>query len=135
MRKIYDPFRGLWVVATPEELVRQNWLRIMMEQLQYPQELLVVEKELKMLPHLQECHYCLPKRRIDILIFSRGQEPITPLLLIECKSGFLSNEAMSQAQAYNTFVQARYVAIVNKNQVRLQREEEEIDFLPLFHDL
>jgi hypothetical protein len=123
MKQVYDPIRQKWVAATPEEIVRQTWIRRMVQELHFPKELLVVERELKMLPHLQNHPHPLPTRRVDVLSFGKGidsDHPVFPLLLIECKNEPLSQEALDQAVAYNTFVQAFYVAIVNQDQIRLR---------------
>lgn len=135
MKQVYDKIRQQWVVATPEEIVRQKWLSYMCTELQFPKELLVIERELKMLPHLKDQPQ-LPTRRVDILSYARG---ITPLLLIECKAEPLSQEALDQVLAYNTFVQASYVAIVNATSIRLRYnlacKRCEIDRLPSFPEL
>jgi hypothetical protein len=136
MKQVYDTIRREWVAATPEEIVRQKWIQRMVKELQFPSELLVVEKELKMLPHLQQYPHPLPQRRIDILSYSRD---VRPLLLIECKGETLTQDALDQAVAYNSFVQAFYVAVVNEHQIRLKYnlacQRCEIDRLPSFPEL
>jgi 7-keto-8-aminopelargonate synthetase-like enzyme len=139
MKQVYDNIRKQWVAATPEEIVRQRWILKMVQELGFPKELLVIERELKMLPHLQQHPHPLPNRRVDLLSFGKGASSIFPLLLIECKDEALSQQALDQAMAYNTFVQAFYVAIVNQNQVRLRYNLTcsmcEIDRLPSFKEL
>ncbi|HEY5236732.1 MAG TPA: type I restriction enzyme HsdR N-terminal domain-containing protein [Rhabdochlamydiaceae bacterium] len=139
MKQVYDNIRQQWVAATPEEIVRQRWIQKMVQELGFPKELLVIERELKMLPHLQQHPYPLPTRRVDVLSFGKGASEIFPLLLIECKDEALSQQALDQALAYNTFVQAYYVAIVNQDQIRLKYnlacKKCEIEHLPSFKDL
>jgi hypothetical protein len=139
MKQVYDNIRQQWVAATPEEIVRQRWIHLMVQELGFPKELLVIERELKMLPHLQTHPDPLPTRRVDLLSFGKGTSDIFPLLLIECKDEALSQQALDQALAYNTFVQAYYVAIVNQDQIRLKYNLAcsrcEIDHLPRFKDL
>jgi hypothetical protein len=139
MKQVYDKIRQKWVAATPEEIVRQRWTQRMVQELQFPPELLVIERELKMLPHLEQHPHPLPARRVDVLSFGKNIHRVFPLLLIECKSEPLSQEALDQAVAYNTFVQAFYVAIVNQDQVLLRYnlacKRCEIDRLPSFTDL
>ena len=134
MKQVYDNIRQQWVAATPEEIVRQRWIQKMV-QLGFPKELLVIERELKMLPHLQQHPHPLPTRRVDLLSFGKTDLEIFPLLLIECKDEALSQQALDQALAYNTFVQAPYVAIVNQDQIRLIHNKSEIDRLPCYKDL
>lgn len=136
MKQIYDNIRQQWVAATPEEIVRQRWIQKMVQELKFPKELLVIERELKMLPHLQHYPHPLPTRRVDLLSFGlNSDKAIFPLLLIECKEAALSQQALDQAVAYNTFVQAHYVAIVNQEQIRLRYSGCEMDRLPSFNDL
>lgn len=139
MKQVYDNIRQQWVAATPEEIVRQGWIQKMVRELGFPKELLVIERELKMLPHLKEHPHPLPNRRVDLLCFGKGAADIFPLLLIECKDEPLSQQALDQALAYNTFVQAYYVAIVNQDQIRLKYNLTcsrcEIGHLPSFKDL
>jgi hypothetical protein len=135
MKQVYDTIRQQWVAATPEEIVRQRWIQKMVQELQFPKELLVIERELKMLPHLQQYPHPLPTRRVDLLSFGKEEAKIFPLLLIECKDEALSQQAMDQAVAYNTFVQAFYVAVVNQDQIRLRCSRDEIDRLPSFKEL
>jgi hypothetical protein len=114
--QLYDEVRGRWVKATPEEQVRQRWLKWMIGKLEYPKELLAVEKELKELPHLFGVD--LPERRIDILCYGKGSHLLYPLLMIECKEGKLTEEAINQAIGYNHHVKACFIAIVNLEETR-----------------
>ena len=54
----------------PEERVRQALLKLMTGQLGYPPAMMVVEKELCQLPHLQHSD-ALPQRRIDLLVYRK----------------------------------------------------------------
>jgi len=133
---LYDPYRRAWVVASPEEIVRQKLLHVMTSQLQYPKELLSVELQLSEIPHLKGVEG-LPKRRADIICFSKGihpQHPLYPLLLIECKEGEVGSQARSQALGYNHFVQAYFVAIAGEDCVELVFPDT-LSFLPSFPQL
>jgi hypothetical protein len=139
---VYDQVRLCWVKATPEELVRQQWLRWMIDRLQYPKELLVVEKEIKELPHLSVS--VVPDRRVDILCYGRGIHPshaLYPLLMIECKEGRLTEKAIDQVIGYNAHVKAFFVAVVNLEEVRIgffdvnQKKYEFNSVLPSFKEL
>lgn len=131
---IFDPFRQCMVAATPEELVRQKVLQVMITQLGFPKELLAVEKQLSQLPHLQEIA-SLPNRRIDILCFAKGIHPtypLYPLLLVECKEG--DQDAEPQVLGYNSFIKAPFVAIARENEVHLLYPEK-LPFLPPYSQL
>jgi len=71
---IFDTFRKKYVVNTPEEWVRQNMLRYLVEHKNYPQNWLSVEKEIDINGL---------KRRYDALVFNKSQEMH---LLIEFKA-------------------------------------------------
>ena len=70
----------------------------------HPKELIAVEKE------------GIAKRRVDILCYAKNIHPtnlLHPLLLIECKAGFLSQDALDQAVGYNHHIGARFVAVAS----------------------
>ena len=133
MREVYDEVRNLWIAATPEEIVRQTWLKRMIGNLGYPRQLFAVEKELKTLPHLQSSSELIPDRRADIIFFS--PHTFSPLILIECKAGKLSSLALEQALGYNTFVRATYVALVSEKEVIFYHQEQELHFMPSYEQL
>jgi hypothetical protein len=139
MREVFDLIRQMWVAATPEEVVRQTWILRMIGEFKFPRELLVVEKELKALPHLAQEKSVLPTRRIDLLAFMKRGDTMRPLLLIECKEGVLTQEALDQSIGYNHYVKAPYVAIVNPSEIRLRYQlsckQCEISRLPSYFEL
>jgi hypothetical protein len=135
MREVFDPVRQLWVAATPEEVVRQTWIQRMVTVLGFPKELMAVEKELKVLPHLIEEKNVVPSRRIDVLSFMKTNENMMPLILIECKKGELTQKALDQVASYNYYVKAPYIAIVNQFHIRLRIKEREISTLPSYLEL
>ena len=138
MRQLFDCIRQIWVAATPEEIIRQTWIQRMIEELQFPKELIAVEKDLKTLPHLQDPQP-LPSRRIDILCFRKDHDTFQPLLLIVSKQTPLTQEVLDQAIAYNHYVTAPYVAVVNASEVRFRYQLAchscEISRLPMFPEL
>jgi hypothetical protein len=119
-KEIYDPFRKKWVVATPEEKVRQNLLQRMTLELSYPRELISVEKALSEMPHITASHRSsCPDRRVDLVCFAKGIHPdhsLYPLILIECKeSSSLIEVAQQQVIGYNYFIKACFVAVAYPN--------------------
>lgn len=71
--RLWDALRRKWVAGTPEEYVRQHFLRRAVLEAQYPPEVIAVERGLSV--HGQ------PKR-FDAVIFHHG----TPWMLVECKA-------------------------------------------------
>jgi hypothetical protein len=142
MKQIFDEVRKTWVAASPEEIVRQLWVKKMTEELDYPEELMAVEKELKSLPHLASHLAIVPDRRVDIICFGKNVHPIYqlfPILLVECKAEPLSQKALEQVIGYNAYVQASYVALVNDREVvfryNLGYKLCQLDRLPSFQEL
>ncbi len=129
LSKVFDPIRGSWVAATPEERVRQQWIQRMIGSLGFPKGFLVVEKQLKELPHLQGAS--VPDRRLDLLVLSS----LYPLLLIECKAGPLSEDGMDQLIGYNHYVKAPFLALVNEREVKFAYPDGRGSFLPTFQEL
>lgn len=108
----------------------------MVRELKFPGELLAVEKDLESLYLSEEK---LPTRRIDLLAFVKTGEKVAPLLLVECKKGELTQAAMDQVIAYNHYVRAPYVAIVNPSGIRFRYHHKggtyEIANLPSYPEL
>ena len=145
METFYCRFRKENILLQPEELIRQKLLILMTEQLGYPNECLVIEKELSKLPHLQNYNKPLPRRRVDILCYSRQNTSqgvsLKPLLLIECKAIPLNAGAFQQASGYNYYIGAPFVAIANESQIFHGWKDLSTgkfcysDFLPYYKDL
>jgi Type I restriction enzyme R protein N terminus (HSDR_N) len=100
---IFDPFRKRWVVLTPEEWVRQNFLQYMLQTLNYPASLIAVEKEIR----LGEL-----KKRFDILVYNNEH---APWLMVECKAMdiVLNESVLQQALRYNISIPVAYLIITN----------------------
>ena len=102
-REIFDPVRKKWVLLSPEEWVRQQFLLLLTEAHQYPVSLVAVEKSFS-LGTLQ--------KRFDILVYNRSQEP---WMMIECKaqSVALDESVFEQLLRYNMSIPVRYLLITN----------------------
>ena len=100
---IFDGSRKKFVVLTPEEWVRQHFVRYLMEEHHYPKSLFRIESSLT---------YNTLRKRSDILVYDRSGKP---WMLIECKSPAikLSQRAFNQVAIYNMTVGAKYLAVTN----------------------
>ena len=100
--QIFDPFRKIWVILTPEEWVRQNLLQYLVQTLQYPSSLIAVEKEIK----LGEL-----SKRFDIVVYKNE----LPWMIIECKEAkvALNEKTMVQILQYQQVLTAQYLFISN----------------------
>ncbi len=102
---IFDSIRKRWVVLTPEEWVRQNFINYLIKSENYPAALIAVEKELMLAER---------KKRFDILLYDEHHQP---WMMIECKSMNvqLNDETLQQLLRYHISIPARYLLITNGN--------------------
>ena len=100
---LFDPFRKQWVVLTPEEWVRQNFLQWLVQTCQYPASLISIEREI-MLGDV--------RKRFDIAIYNRNGKP---WLLVECKAMdiALGEAVLHQVLRYNQALEVSYLVITN----------------------
>jgi len=123
---IFDQCRKKWVVLTPEEWVRQNFLQYLIQTKKYPASLIAVEKEIK----LGELN-----KRFDIVVYDKATEP---WMIIECKSMNipLSKLALDQVLRYNLSLQVPYLIVTNGSYCMAMtfkdNEMVEIDEIPSF---
>ena len=119
---ILDIIRKKYVVLTPEEWVRQNFLHFLIDHKKYPKSLIAIEKQLKI--------NTLTKRT-DILIFNKNAEPD---IIVECKapSVKISQETFDQIARYNLKLDANYLIITNGLQhyfAKMNSKEKKYIFL------
>lgn len=109
---IYDEIRRSWIVLTPEEWVRQNFIQYLLQTKKYPASLIAVEKEIA----VGEL-----RKRFDLVIYKNDK----PWMIVECKQmGVqLSHNTISQVLAYNSKIQATYIAVTNGNNTILWQIE------------
>jgi hypothetical protein len=100
---IFDFVRKQWLVLNEEEWVRQNFIQFLVQQLNYPLELIAIEKEIQ----LGEL-----KKRFDILVYGRDHKP---WMLVECKAGEidLNEKVLYQVLRYNISMPASFLVITN----------------------
>ena len=100
--QLFDPFRKIWVVLTPEEWVRQNLLQYLVQTLHYPPSLIAVEKEIKLGELL---------KRFDIVVYKNEKA----WMIIECKEAkvALNEKTMEQILQYQQILTAQYLFISN----------------------
>lgn len=128
---IFDKLRRKYVVLTPEEWVRQNFIRYLVEHRNYPVGLISVERGFDLYK---------TKKRSDILIFNSVGKP---WVLVECKApSVVVNELwFDQAFAYNLSIKASYIMLTNGIShfcMKVKPDFSGVDFLkeiPLFDNL
>ncbi len=100
---IFCMIRKRWIILTPEEWVRQNFLQYLIETMKYPASLIAVEKQL-ILGEL--------KKRFDMVVYDKNT---MPFMIVECKemNVSLSESVLQQVLRYNTNIQAKFLIITN----------------------
>ena len=101
--QIWDGVRHKWLVLTPEEWVRQHFIRYMTEHLNVLPVQIVQEYPVSIggMP-----------QRADIVVCGKSPEL---KMVVECKACDvrLNDEIFAQAMRYNSILKARYVAVTN----------------------
>lgn len=100
---IFDQIRKKYVVLTPEEWVRQNFIQFLIKDKKYPASLIAVEIGLK---------YNQLQKRADVIIYSKTG---SPYLMIECKAPEvkISQDTFHQIAAYNMQFKVNYLVVTN----------------------
>ena len=103
--EIFCMIRKKWLLLTPEEWVRQNFLLYLTEVLNYPNELIAVEKQFA----ISEV-----KKRFDIVVYNNLMDPI---IIVECKemNTPISKSTFQQVLQYYTVIQSRFIIVTNGN--------------------
>jgi hypothetical protein len=100
---IFDEIRKKWLVLTPEERVRQHFVKYLIAEKAYPPGLIGIEVTFK---------FNNLTRRADILVYNRVGNPI---LIVECKAPEISidNKVFDQIVAYNFKFNLNYIVVSN----------------------
>lgn len=100
---IFDSIRKKYVKLTPEEWVRQNFIRYLVQEKHYPQGLIAVEASIKVNKLIRRC---------DAVIFDRSGNPF---LIVECKapSVAISQKTFDQVARYNLTLHVTYLVVTN----------------------
>lgn len=100
---IFDDFRKKFVVLTPEEWVRQNFLMYLITELDFPKSLISVEAGLKLYQRV---------KRTDIVVYNKQGSPV---LIVECKAPEikLNEKTFDQIVRYNMALQVNYMIVTN----------------------
>ena len=99
--KVYDPVRGKYVHATPEEYVRQKAIQFLVDYMEIPSDRIIVERSLSKLGVEGD------RRRIDIGFFDLEGGFMA---VVECKESLVrfNENAFVQAQDYLFDLHARF---------------------------
>lgn len=106
--RIFDPLRKKYVKLTPEEAVRQLFIRFLVGQRNFPESHMASEYVMD-LNGMQ--------RRADIVVFNRELKPV---LIVECKAQSVrlddpavARQVFEQALHYHSSIGAKVIVITN----------------------
>jgi hypothetical protein len=91
------------VILTPEEWVRQNFLKYVVDEKKYPAPLIAVEKEFK-LNKLS--------KRSDAIVYNKQGNPV---LIVECKAASvkIDQNVFDQIARYNMKLNVEFLIVTN----------------------
>ncbi len=100
---IFDSYRRRWVKLTPEEWVRQHFVRYLAEEKHFPASLMALERSLR---------FNQQDFRADVVVFSTSGKP---LLVVECKAPEvkITQKVFDQIVRYNFEFQVDYLIVTN----------------------
>ncbi len=102
-KEIFDAFRKKYVALTPEEWVRQHFIRFLTEEKGFPASLIAIEKGLTINGK---------PRRFDAVAYNNNGEP---LVLMEFKAATvnLTQKVFEQIATYNQLLKVKYLIVSN----------------------
>jgi len=100
---IFDAIRRKFVKLTPEEWVRQHFIRYLTEEKGYSSSLMAVEMNME---------YNRLSFRADVVVYNRQAAPV---MIIECKAPevAIAQRHFDQILRYNMQLKVRYLTVTN----------------------
>jgi hypothetical protein len=101
--QIFDIIRKKYVLLTPEEWVRQNFVQYLLNEKKCPLSLIAIEMGLK---------YNTLQKRGDVVVHDITGKP---WLIVECKapSVKITQEVFDQVARYNMSLKVKYLVVTN----------------------
>ena len=102
-KQIFDEIRKKYVALTPEEWVRQNFIRYLIHEKQFPASLIAIEMALQ---------YNRMKKRGDVVVYDTSGKPV---VIVECKAPDvkITQNAFDQVARYNMTLKVKYLVVTN----------------------
>ena len=100
---IFDEIRKKFLVLTPEEWVRQNFIKFLNQEKKFPMSLIGVERMVMINQNPLRC---------DLLVYNRKG---LPFLVVECKAPNvrISQDTFDQIARYNMQLKVPYLVVTN----------------------
>lgn len=134
---VLDPIREILVIETPEEIIRQRFIKYLIHQLEVPENKIGVEVPMTRFRKGA-------RGRADIIVYGENEDgDNVPLIIIECKAPTVSliDEVWFQAYRYDDILGTGFIIITNGNltYAAVYNEEDEqyyfIEELPKYKQL
>ncbi|MDE6276733.1 MAG: type I restriction enzyme HsdR N-terminal domain-containing protein [Muribaculaceae bacterium] len=100
---VFDPLRRKWLILTPEEWVRQNFVHYLISAKGYPRELIANEISLHLNGTLRRC---------DSVVFSRTLRPVA-ILEYKAPTVAITQKVFDQIARYNIVLEAPCLIVSN----------------------
>jgi len=100
---IFDEIRNKFLVLTPEEFVRQHFIKFLINDKKFPKNLLAVEYKIEINKNIRRC---------DIVVFDKK---IKPKLIVECKAPSINinQKTFEQIFDYHYELKPEYLIVTN----------------------
>lgn len=133
-RTVFDPIRRKYVALTPEEKVRQQTIKFLMQRAKIPANRISIEKSLHQLGDTEN------RKRVDICIFDDANVPIA---IVECKAYYIGAKEVPYLQAidYVESLNIRNYFVVDGYEIygfhynKTQMQFEPLSQIPLYEEL
>lgn len=101
--QIFDEIRRKYVALNPEEWVRQNFVKYLIEEKKFPKGLIAIEMAIDISKNTNRC---------DIVCFNKEAKAV---VIVECKAPKLkiNKEVFEQTARYNMNLKTKYVIMTN----------------------
>ena len=126
-KTVWDPLRKKEVALTPEEEVRQWFIRVLEHEMGVPEHMMRSEVSFTF-------GNSRKKYRADILVFGKDTSPVA---VVECKrpETVLDSDVLDQALRYNMVMGAPWIMITNGRQTFMAHNGVFTDSIPSYNDL
>lgn len=130
-QEVFDPIRKRYIIITPEEWVRQQFIQYLILDKNYPPSLISIEKAIKVLGML---------KRFDAVVYDKTGNPA---VLIEFKSPDvkITQKTFEQIARYNMQLRVNFLIVSNGMKhycCKVNYEEKTFTFfedIPEYNDL
>ena len=134
---IFDPIRQILVIETPEEIIRQKFVRYLIDKLEVPKSKIEIEVPMS--------RFEKGKRgKADIVVYGKNKDGYNiPIMLVECKAPnvLLIDKVWSQLYKYDNIIDAGFITLTNGQDTYAavydhnENEYYYVDKLPKYRDL